>query len=226
MLLCWMPSEKSKSPSSVVSDIIQVFRQKSGLRLPLPKIVIASKNQPSEKILPLLKGGHQWFGENRVQEAANKWPLLKQNYPSVRLHLIGSLQTNKVRQALSLFDVIETIDRPELVGEIVKEWRKCPNPPEKLLIQVNTCREPQKNGVLVENLPSLIAECRKGSLPLTGLMTIPSLQENPFPHFQLLARLARDFGLSDLSMGMSNDYLLAITAGATWVRLGKAVWSQ
>lgn len=140
------------------------------------------------------------------------------------MHLIGPLQRNKVALALSLFDVIETIDRPELVRALGKEWHNCPKPPAKILIQVNTGREPQKSGVLMEYLPALVRLCQDQTLPLTGFMAIPPLKEDPQPHFQLLARLACDYGLGDLSMGMSNDYAVAIAEGASWVRLGKAIW--
>lgn len=189
-------------------------------------IVAISKTRPVEEILPFLENGHRWFGENRVQEAATKWPLLRERYPDVRLHLIGALQTNKARQALELFNVIETVDRPELVVALRKAWGNSTRLTDKLLIQVNTGREPQKGGVSVEDLAALAALCQDHALPLTGLMCIPPVNEDPTPHFHLLVELARTHGLPDLSMGMSQDYQAAIANGATWVRLGRAFFEN
>jgi pyridoxal phosphate enzyme (YggS family) len=189
-------------------------------------IVAISKTRSIEEILPFLEGGHRWFGENRIQEAIAKWPRLRESYPDIRLHLVGSLQTNKAKQALELFDVIETVDRPELVMALRKGWDSPARLTDKLLIQVNTGREPQKGGVLVENLAVLIALCQQQSLPLTGLMCIPPINEDPVPHFRMLAELACTHALSDISMGMSHDYQAAIDNGATWVRLGNVFFQQ
>lgn len=198
--------------------------QASG-RLPHSVFLLAvTKNQPVEAILPLLQGGHRRFGENRVQEAAAKWPDLRQRFSDICLHLLGPLQTNKVKQALEMFDVIECVDRPQLVLALAKAWENPARRTTKILIQVNTGREPQKSGVLTENLASLIDLCRAHALPLTGLMTIPPFNEDPAPHFQLLASLGQSYHLPDLSMGMSNDYPTAISYGATWVRLGRGLW--
>jgi pyridoxal phosphate enzyme (YggS family) len=189
-------------------------------------IVAVSKTRPGEEILPFLQDGHRWFGENRVQEAMAKWPPLREEYPDIRLHLVGSLQTNKAKQAVELFNVIETVDRPELIMALKKAWDNPARLTDKLLIQVNTGREPQKGGVLVENLADLVALCHDQSLPLTGLMVIPPVNEDPVPHFRMLTGLARTHGLSDLSMGMSQDYQAALNHGATWVRLGRAFFSN
>lgn len=189
-------------------------------------LLAVSKNQPLEAILPILEAGHRLFGENRVQEAARKWPILRTQYSDSRLHLIGSLQTNKVRQALQLFDVIETIDRPSLILALVKEWDNPNRRTSKILIQVNTGHEPQKGGVFIDDLPTLIDLCRAHGLPLMGLMCIPPAHEDPSPHFQQLAVLAKMHQLPDLSMGMSDDYLVAIAKGATWVRIGSALFSK
>lgn len=219
-----MRFEKNKVSLNQVYKTIREACQATGRSPHSVSLLAVSKNQTGEAILPLLKAGHRWFGENRVQEAAAKWPNLCQQYPDIRLHLIGPLQTNKVKQALELFDVIESVDRPKLVLALAKEWGNSTQITSKILIQVNTGREPQKSGVLREDLPALIDLCRTSSLPLTGLMSIPPADEDPTPHFQLLADLARDNNLSDLSMGMSGDYPIAIAHGATWVRIGKALW--
>jgi pyridoxal phosphate enzyme (YggS family) len=187
-------------------------------------LLAVTKNKMAEAIVPLLDVGHRFFGENRVQEAAMKWPGLRQRYPDLRLHLIGSLQTNKAKQAIELFDVIETVDRLPLVLALAKGWGNPQRRTSKILIQVNTGREPQKSGVMPEGLPALIDACRATSLPLVGLMVIPPVKDDPAPHFQLLADLAHSNNLPDLSMGMSADYSIAIAHGATWVRVGKALW--
>jgi hypothetical protein len=189
-------------------------------------IVAVSKTRSAEEILPFLQDGHRWFGENRVQEAMVKWPPLRENYPDIRLHLIGSLQTNKAKQAVELFNVIETVDRPEVVIALSKAWDSPVRLTDKILIQVNTGREPQKGGVLVENLAALVALCHDQSLPLTGLMAIPPVNEDSIPHFRMLAELVRTHGLPDLSMGMSQDYQAALDQGATWVRLGRAFFNN
>jgi len=223
ILLCWMHSEKNNllehTQKTIEKICLSVGRTPDSV-----SILAVSKNKPIENILPLIEAGHRLFGENRVQEATQKWFFLRQSYPNVRLHLIGPLQRNKIKQALSLFDVIETIDRPHLVLSIAKEWLQLSHKTEKLLIQVNTGREPQKSGVHVEDLASLVDLCKTHCLPLTGLMCIPPLKESPEPHFQLLSELAHQHGLHDLSMGMSRDYPTAIAHGATWIRLGKALW--
>jgi hypothetical protein len=179
-----------------------------------------------DAILPLLKEGHRLFGENRVQEASQKWPPIQNQYSDLELHLIGPLQTNKVKDAIELFDVIESVDRSRLVLELAKQWQNSKRRIKKIFIQVNTGHEPQKSGVLVEDLPALIELCRQHHLPLTGLMCIPPLQEDPSSHFQLLCDLAKEYNLSGLSMGMSADYEQAIAHGATIIRIGTALWSH
>jgi len=217
-----MPFEKNKTVIQEVYETVDHACQAVD-RKPVP-ILAVSKNQSVERILPLLGAGHRWFGENRVQEAVNKWSSLRLRYPDLRLHLIGPLQTNKVKQALKLFDVIESVDRPQLVRALAKEWKNEERRTCKILIQVNTGRETQKSGVLIENLTDLIDLCRNHTLPLTGLMCIPPAAEDPAIHFQLLADLVHAHSLADLSMGMSSDYPVAIAYGASWVRLGKAFW--
>lgn len=190
-----------------------------------PELLVVSKNQPISEIIPLLTLGHRFFGENRVQEALQKWPLLKDQYPDIKLHLIGPLQTNKVRLALELFDGIESLDRPKLAETLAHHWPNTKS--KKLLIQINTGLEPQKSGVTVRDFPNLYRLCHEElCLPVTGLMCIPPQNQDPMPHFQLLATLARDYQLPDLSMGMSQDYPQAIACGASWVRIGTALFGQ
>lgn len=189
-------------------------------------LMVVSKNQLSKDICPLLEAGHRFFGEARVQETAAKWPTLRKIYPDCHVHLIGPLQTNKVRQALELFDAIESVDRPRLILELAKEWSNPHRKTHKLLIQVNTGQEPQKSGVLIDNLPDLIHLCHLHNLPITGFMCIPPLLGDPTLHFQKLANLAKTYNLPELSMGMSGDYPLAIAHGATCVRIGSAIWTS
>jgi len=219
-----MHFEKRNNPFRQVCETIKQTCQATGRPPYSVSLLAISKNQTREAILPLLNAGHRWFGENRVQEAATKWFDLRFRYPDLRLHLVGPLQTNKVRQALEIFDVIESVDRPRLVLALAKEWENPKRVTSKILIQVNTGRESQKSGTLPENLPALVDLCRTLSLPLTGLMAIPPVNEDPAPHFQTLATLAHNANLPDLSMGMSSDYPVAIAHGATWVRIGKALW--
>jgi len=186
-------------------------------------LVAVSKVQPLGRIEAALAAGHRVFGENRVQEAAGKWPALRARYPDIRLHLIGPLQTNKVRQAVGLFDVIETVDRERLarrLAEVCAETgRRIP-----CYVQVNTGEEPQKAGVLPEETDALVALCRELGLPVEGLMCIPPVDEEPALHFALLAGIAERTGLRGLSMGMSGDYERAIALGATSVRVGSAIF--
>lgn len=190
----------------------------------LPATLLAvTKNQSADYIIPLLKAGQMRFGENRVQEAYTKWPLLKAEYPNCQLHLIGPLQTNKVREAIALFDVIETVDRINLADKIADELGKNPKPLQ-LLIQVNIGHEPQKSGVLPDDFPALFAHCRARHLPIMGLMCIPPANQNPVPFFQNLAHLAALYHLPILSMGMSHDFETAIEYGASWVRIGSALF--
>jgi pyridoxal phosphate enzyme (YggS family) len=189
-------------------------------------LMVVSKNQLPEAIYPLLEAGQRFFGEARVQETASKWSILRKIYLDCHVHLIGPLQTNKVRQALELFDAIESVDRPDLILKLAKEWSNPHRKTHKLLIQVNTGQEPQKSGVLIDDLPDLIHLCHYHNLPITGLMCIPPLLEDPALHFQKLANLAKTYNLPELSMGMSGDYPLAIAHGATCVRIGSAIWKS
>ena len=188
-------------------------------------LVAVSKVQPLERVRAALDQGHRVFGENKVQEAAGKWPAFRERFDGVELHLIGPLQTNKARQAMELFDVIETVDRPKLARTLARlkdELGHCP----QLYVQVNTGEEPQKAGVLPAEADAFIAECRALGLPVVGLMCIPPVEEEPSLHFALLAKIAARNGLEELSMGMSSDFERAIAQGATSVRVGSAIFGE
>jgi pyridoxal phosphate enzyme (YggS family) len=187
-------------------------------------LVAVSKTHPAATVRQALVAGHRVFGENRVQEAEAKYPALREEFPELALHLIGPLQTNKVRDALSIFDVIESVDRPRLAQALAKEMehrgRQLP-----CLIEVNTGEEPQKAGVLPAEADGFIAECRdRLGLPIVGLMCVPPLDEEPATHFALLREIARRNDLGILSMGMSADFEKAIRFGATHVRVGTAIF--
>jgi hypothetical protein len=185
--------------------------------------VAVSKTVPETGIREALAAGQRLFGENRVQEAQGKYPALKQEFPGLELHLIGPLQTNKVKDAVALFDVIQTLDRPKLADALADARDKGGRSP-RLFLQVNTGEEPQKAGVLPRDAGTLIAHVRRLELPLEGLMCIPPVDDDAAPHFAFLAKLARDHGLSHLSMGMSDDFELAVKFGATHVRVGTAIF--
>ena len=189
------------------------------------QLIAVSKVQPLERVVAVLEEGHRVFGENKVQEAAGKWPDLKAQFDGVELHLIGPMQTNKTRLAMGLFDVIHSVDRPKLartIARIAEEEGHCP----RLFIQVNTGEEDQKAGVLPEELDELVALCRELNLPVEGLMCIPPSGEEPSLHFALLAKLAKQHGFDGLSMGMSGDFERAIAQGATYVRVGSAIFGE
>ena len=189
-------------------------------------LVAVAKTHPTEQILPALEAGHRIFGENRVQEAAMKWPPLRALYPDVQLHLIGPLQTNKVKEAVALFDVIETVDREKLARALAAEMARQDKHPH-CYIQVNTGEEPQKAGVTPDEVDGFVALCRDElGLPVRGLMCIPPVDEPPAPHFALLAEIAERHDLAVLSMGMSGDYEIAIGLGATHVRVGTAIFGE
>ena len=171
----------------------------------------------------VLEAGHRVFGENRVQEAASKWPAFRERFDGIELHLIGPLQTNKVRQAMGLAQAIHSVDRPKLahtIARIAQEEGVCP----RLFIQVNTGEEPQKAGILPADADAFVTECRDMDLPIEGLMCIPPVEEEPSLHFALLAKIAERNGLSGLSMGMSGDFESAIALGATHIRVGSAIF--
>lgn len=188
-------------------------------------LIAVSKVQPNERVEAVLKEGHRCFGENRVQEAAGKWPTFRETYDGIDLHLIGPLQSNKSRQAFELFDMIHTLDRPKLAqtfARLAQEMGSCP----QLFIQVNTGEEPQKAGITPAETDAFVAECRSLDLPVKGLMCIPPVDETPSLHFALLQKMAERNGLSQLSMGMSDDFEQAIAFGATHIRVGSALFGE
>ncbi len=189
------------------------------------RLIVVSKTQGAERVLQVLQQGHRDFGENRVQEAASKWPDCRAAYPDAVLHLIGPLQTNKARAAMDLAQVIHTLDRPKLastIARLAQEIGQCPD----LFVQVNTGDEPQKAGVDCADVDSFVADCRALDLPVIGLMCIPPADADPAPHFTMLATMAARNGLSGLSMGMSADFETAIALGATHVRVGSAIFGD
>ncbi|AZO10771.1 MULTISPECIES: YggS family pyridoxal phosphate-dependent enzyme [unclassified Mesorhizobium] len=189
-------------------------------------LVAVSKTFAAEDIRPVIDAGQRVFGENRVQEAQAKWPALRDAFPDIELHLIGPLQSNKAREAVALFDVIETVDREKIAAELAKEIARQDRAP-RLYVQVNTGSEPQKAGIEPREAVRFVERCRDvHGLAVEGLMCIPPAEENPGPHFALLERLAREAGVEKLSMGMSGDYEIAIAFGATSVRVGSAIFGS
>ena len=187
------------------------------------KLIAVSKVQPNARVEKVLMQGQRIFGENRVQEAAGKWPEFRASFKGIDLHLLGPLQTNKARQAVELFDAIHSLDRPKLaatLARLAQETGRCPD----LFVQINTGKEPQKAGIMPEDADDFIASCRAMDLPLHGVMCIPPVEETPALHFALLAKIAQRNGLSGLSMGMSADFEIAIGFGATHVRVGSAIF--
>ncbi|MGB1849842.1 MAG: YggS family pyridoxal phosphate-dependent enzyme [Candidatus Micropelagos thuwalensis] len=187
-------------------------------------IIAVSKTFPPEAIAPVLAAGHRVFGENRVQEAAEKWPNLKASYPDVELHLIGALQSNKAAQAVALFDVIHSLDRIKLARVLAAEMKR-QNRQLKILVQVNTGKEDQKSGIPPEETEEFVRTCRaEFGLNIVGLMCLPPQQDVAGPHFALLQKLSQQCDAPLLSMGMSGDYEEAIKFGATHIRLGTAIF--
>jgi PLP dependent protein len=186
-------------------------------------LIAISKTKSAEEIIPLIAAGQRHFGENRVQEAQGKWPALRAAYPDVRLHLVGQLQSNKTDEAVALFDVIHSVDRPSLVTALAKVQEKAGRRPA-CFIQVNIGDEDQKGGCAAAALPDLLASGRAAGLDIVGLMAVPPADIEAAPFFALLAKLARDTGLTQLSMGMSGDFETAIMLGATHVRVGTALF--
>lgn len=208
---------------SEINDRIRKAEQAAQRAVGSVQLIAVSKVQPNDRVAAVLEQGHRCFGENRVQEAAGKWPGYREIYSDIDLHLIGPLQTNKARQAFGLFQSIHTLDRPKLANSfarLAQELGHCP----QLFIQVNTGEEPQKAGVLPDKADEFVQECRALDLPIQGLMSIPPIDEEPSLHFALLAKIAERNGLTGLSMGMSGDFETAISFGATHVRVGSAIF--
>ncbi|OOY32101.1 YggS family pyridoxal phosphate-dependent enzyme [Thioclava sp. F36-6] len=187
------------------------------------KLIAVSKVQPAERVEAVLREGHRLFGENYVQEAQGKWPAWREEFPGCEVHMIGPLQSNKAKLAVELFEAIHTLDRPSL-GKKLANLAQTRGASPDLFIQVNTGCEPQKAGVLPDDLDAFVADMRAKDLPVVGLMCIPPESEDPAPHFATLGEMAGRNGLDGLSMGMSSDFEKAIAAGATHVRVGSAIF--
>lgn len=210
---------------SEIKERVQKAEAEAGRAPGSVTLIAVSKVQPDARVEAVLEEGHRTFGENRVQEAAGKWPGFRERFAGIDLHLIGPLQTNKARQAFDLFQAIHSVDRPKLaqtIARLAQETGHCPD----LFLQVNTGEEDQKAGVLPGDTDAFVAECRALDLPVKGLMCIPPVDEEPSLHFALLAKMAARNGLSGLSMGMSGDFERAIALGATHIRVGSAIFGE
>lgn len=220
------PSETARDRLALVRARMARAARDAGRDPQSVTLVCVSKTFGAEDIAPVIAAGERVFGENRVQEALEKWPALKARHPDLELHLIGPLQSNKAHDAVLFFDVIETVDRDKIAKALAAEIQKTSRHP-KLFVQVNTGAEPQKAGVLPQDADRFIASCRRDyGLEISGLMCIPPLDDQASPHFGLLNLIARRNGLKLLSMGMSGDFELAIQLGATHVRIGSAIFGQ
>ncbi len=212
-----------KNLSVVQSDIQAVFEHYFLLPKPI-QVIVVTKTQPIDTIIPLLDMGHRVFGENRVLEAFEKWQPLKAHYPDIELHLIGSLQSNKVKKALQIFDVIQTIDRISLIDDMIKHKESIQK--HQFFIQINTGEEPQKSGVLMNDFSDLLLYSNNHGIKISGLMCIPPVDENATHHFAIMQSLARQNGFLKLSAGMSSDYLKAVLYGTDYVRIGTAIFGK
>jgi hypothetical protein len=223
-----MSSQHELPPAQALAAVrarIEQARAAAIRPAPFTTLVAVSKTHGIESIRPVLEAGHRVFGESRVQEAKAKWPEVRAEFPDIELHLVGPLQTNKVRDAVALFDVIQSLDRTKLADALAKELQRGGRSPT-LFAQINTGEELQKAGVAPQDADAFLAHCRSLGLPVQGLMCIPPLDEPPALHFALLQRLARAHNLPLLSMGMSGDFETAIRFGATHVRIGSAIFGE
>jgi PLP dependent protein len=223
-----MSYQSANSPpglSAVEEDIARACKEARRDRSSIT-LVAVSKTFNADAIGPVIEAGQRTFGENRVQEAKAKWPALLSTYRGIGLHLIGPLQSNKAREAVALFDAIHSVDRPSLCEALAKEFKSQQRRPQ-LFVQLNTGEEPQKAGVAPAEADDFIAGCReKYGLPISGLMCIPPVHDAPAQHFALTAKIAARNGLKNLSMGMSADFAIAISLGATHVRIGSAIFGN
>jgi len=219
------PSISHKGLAEVVARMDKALKE-AGRKPGDARLIAVSKTFGIDSIIPVIEAGQRIFGENRVQEAKSKFPELRERYPDIQLHIIGPLQTNKVKEAVALADAIHTVDRPKLAAELAREIQKQGRHPQ-LFVQVNTGAEPQKAGVLPEETDAFLESCRKEhGLNIIGLMCIPPVDEEPALHFALLEKIAKRNGLTELSMGMSGDFETAIAFGATYVRVGSAIFGH
>ena len=208
---------------SEIRQRINVSEQKAGRKAGTTQLIVVSKTQPNARVKAVLAAGHRLFGENKVQEAAGKWPAFREQYEGVQVHMLGPLQTNKTRQAFGLFEAIHSLDRPKLAktcARLAQEMGDCPD----LFIQINTGCEPQKAGILPIDADAFIKTCRDLDLPVVGLMCIPPADEEPSLHFALLRKIAVRNGVDGLSMGMSGDFERAVAMGASHIRVGSAIF--
>ena len=210
---------------SVINSKIEKAEKSSGRAIGSTQLIAVSKVQPNERVLNVLEKGHTIFGENKVQEALSKWLMFRENFSNIKVHLIGPLQSNKVKQAVELFDTIHTVDRMKLAQKLSNEIQAQGKAPE-MFIQINTGEEEQKSGIIPSEADQFIADCISLDLPIKGLMVIPPINEEPSLHFGLLRKIARRNGLTGLSMGMSSDFESAIAMGATHIRVGSAIFGE
>ena len=208
---------------NIIDSKIKKAEKSSGRSIGSTQLIAVSKVQPNERVLNVLKQGHKVFGENKVQETQGKWPAFRENFSNVKVHLIGPLQSNKVKQAVELFDAIHTVDRLKLAQKLSNEVQIQGKAPE-MFIQINTGEEEQKSGISPKDADQFIADCLSLDLPIKGLMVIPPINEEPSLHFGLLRKIAQRNGLEGLSMGMSSDFESAIAMGATHIRVGSAIF--
>jgi len=210
---------------SVINSKIEHAEKSSGRTIGSTQLIAVSKVQPNERVLNVLDQGHTIFGENKVQEAHGKWPMFRETFSNLQVHLIGPLQSNKVKQAVELFDAIHTVDRLKLAQKLSNEIQTQGKAPE-MFIQINTGEEEQKSGIRPKEADQFIQNCLSLDLPIKGLMVIPPINEEPSLHFGLLRKIARRNGLTGLSMGMSSDFESAIAMGATHIRVGSAIFGE
>jgi len=210
---------------SVIISKIKQAEKSASRAIGSTQLIAVSKVQPNERVLNVLEQGHTIFGENKVQEAHGKWPMFRENFSNVKVHLIGPLQSNKVKQAVELFDAIHTVDRIKLAQKLSNEVQAQGKAPE-MFIQINTGEEEQKSGIFPSEADQFISDCISLDLPIKGLMVIPPINEEPSLHFGLLRKIAYRNGLTGLSMGMSSDFGSAIAMGATHIRVGSAIFGE
>jgi len=210
---------------NIINSKIEAAEKSAVRAIGSTQLIAVSKVQPNERVLSVLEQGHTIFGENKVQEAQGKWPMFRENFPNSKVHLIGPLQSNKVKQAIELFDTIHTVDRLKLAQKLSNEIQAQGKAPE-MFIQINTGEEEQKSGISPRDADQFIADCLSLDLPIKGLMVIPPVNEEPSLHFGLLRIIAQRNGLAGLSMGMSSDFESAIAMGATHIRVGSAIFGE
>ena len=210
---------------NAINSKIEQAEKSAGRIIGSTQLIAVSKVQPNERVLNVLEQGHTVFGEHKVQEAHSKWPTFRKNFSNAKVHLIGPLQSNKVKQAVELFDAIHTVDRLKLAQKLSNEVQAQGKAPE-MFIQINTGEEKQKSGISPSEADQFISDCISLDLPIIGLMVIPPINDEPTLHFGLLRKIAHRNGLTGLSMGMSSDFESAIAMGATHIRIGSAIFGE